>query len=83
MLQTVEMQVHDVRVIGWCDATVYPMSKKKHTLEHLRTHQHLRMRTNLVRELVWLSLPVCSVVGGGRVCRVLRCVHVLECAWPL
>jgi len=46
--QPVEMQVHEIKVIGWCDATVYPMSKKKHTLEHLRLHQHLRMRTNLI-----------------------------------
>lgn len=47
--QAVEVQVSSIRVIGWCDATVYPMAKKQHTMEHLRAHQHLRMRTNIVR----------------------------------
>lgn len=47
-MQPVEVQVHDVKVLGWCDPLAYPMPKGKLTPEQLRSHQHLRMRTNLV-----------------------------------
>ena len=36
-----------VRVIGWVDdAESYPIAKKRHTFEYLRTQAHLRPRTN-------------------------------------
>jgi aspartyl/asparaginyl-tRNA synthetase len=47
--QPVEMQVQKIEVVGYCDPKTYPMAKKQHTLEHLRSHQNLRMRTNIVR----------------------------------
>jgi asparaginyl-tRNA synthetase len=45
--QTVEIQAGDVRVVGWVDdAESYPIAKKRHSFEYLRTVAHLRPRTN-------------------------------------
>ena len=45
--QSVEIQATDVEVVGWVDdAESYPIAKKRHSLEYLRTQQHLRQRTN-------------------------------------
>ena len=45
--QSVEVQASRVRVVGWVkDAETYPIAKKRHSLEYLRTVAHLRPRTN-------------------------------------
>jgi asparaginyl-tRNA synthetase len=44
--QTVEMQATSIEIYGDCDAEVYPLQKKGHTLEFLREIAHLRPRTN-------------------------------------
>jgi asparaginyl-tRNA synthetase len=45
--QSVEIQASEVRVVGWVeDAETYPIAKKRHTFEYLRTQAHLRVRTN-------------------------------------
>mgnify|MGYP001817562499 FL=1 len=45
--QSVEIQADSVRVVGWVDdAESYPIAKKRHSFEYLRTQAHLRMRTN-------------------------------------
>ncbi len=45
--QTVEIQASAVEVVGWVDdAESYPIAKKRHTFEYLRTVAHLRPRTN-------------------------------------
>jgi asparaginyl-tRNA synthetase len=44
--QDYEMQATDIKVIGPCDPEVYPLQKKQHTFEFLRTIAHLRPRTN-------------------------------------
>lgn len=41
-----EMQAKELRILGEADAT-YPLQKKGHTPEFLRTIAHLRPRTNL------------------------------------
>lgn len=47
--QTFEIQATAVEVLGWVDdPDTYPMPMKKHTVEHLRKHAHLRPRTNLI-----------------------------------
>lgn len=43
--QTVEMQAKEVKVYGTVDET-YPLQKKHHTFEFLRTIAHLRPRSN-------------------------------------
>lgn len=43
--QAVEMQAIEVRILGECDPTQYPLAGKRHPLEYLRTIQHFRPRT--------------------------------------
>jgi asparaginyl-tRNA synthetase len=44
--QHVEMHPTNVHVIGLADPTSYPLQKKRHSFEFLRTIAHLRPRTN-------------------------------------
>jgi asparaginyl-tRNA synthetase len=44
--QQVEIQSKEVQVTGWADPEKYPLQKKKHSFEYLRTIAHLRPRTN-------------------------------------
>ncbi len=46
--QSLEMHATDVAIIGKCDPEVYPLQKKRHTFEFLRTIAHLRPRTNTI-----------------------------------
>ncbi|WP_100550618.1 asparagine--tRNA ligase [Caedibacter taeniospiralis] len=47
--QNVEIQADNVIVHGWIDnPETYPVSPKRHTMEYLREHAHLRVRTNLI-----------------------------------
>lgn len=46
--QTVELQANVVTVLGWADPETYPLQKKRHTLEFLRSISHLRPRTNAI-----------------------------------
>ncbi|MFA6263574.1 MAG: asparagine--tRNA ligase [Candidatus Babeliales bacterium] len=46
--QAVELTAHTVTVIGTCDPETYPLQKKHHTFEFLRTIAHLRPRTNTI-----------------------------------
>lgn len=41
----VEINASDIRILGECPSD-YPLQKKRHTLEFLRTMPHLRVRTN-------------------------------------
>jgi len=44
--QRVEMQGESIEVLGWADPETYPLQKKRHSFEFLRTIAHLRPRTN-------------------------------------
>lgn len=44
--QAIEMDVEKIDVVGASDAESYPLQKKKHSFEFLRTIAHLRPRTN-------------------------------------
>ncbi|MBK8956758.1 MAG: asparagine--tRNA ligase [Saprospiraceae bacterium] len=44
--QTRELQVAEIVILGDCDASVYPLQPKKHSMEFLRQIGHLRFRTN-------------------------------------
>ena len=46
--QNIEMAATKLTVVGECPADKYPLAKKRHTLEYLRTIAHLRPRTNTV-----------------------------------
>ncbi len=44
--QKVEMQAEKIELVGGCPADDYPLQKKRHSFEFLRTIAHLRPRTN-------------------------------------
>lgn len=44
--QEIEMQATELQILGACSAEEYPLQKKRHSLEFLRTIAHLRPRTN-------------------------------------
>ncbi|MCF7899812.1 asparagine--tRNA ligase [Candidatus Babeliales bacterium] len=44
--QAFELKAESIEILGECDAESYPLQKKKHTFEFLRTIAHLRPRTN-------------------------------------
>lgn len=47
--QLIEMSASHVTVLGECfDSSSYPLSKKKHSLEHLRGFMHLRPRSRVI-----------------------------------
>jgi asparaginyl-tRNA synthetase len=44
--QRVELKAEEIEVLGWADPDQYPLQKKRHSFEFLRTIAHLRPRTN-------------------------------------
>ena len=46
--QAVEMKVASIAIVGPSDGATYPLAKKAHTLEHLRSISHMRPRTNTI-----------------------------------
>ncbi|WP_372761089.1 asparagine--tRNA ligase [Pseudoalteromonas sp.] len=47
--QSFEIQAHSVTVLGWVEnPDSYPMAAKRHSIEYLREHAHLRPRTNII-----------------------------------
>ena len=44
--QQVEVVAEEIMVLGWADPETYPLQKKRHSLEFLRSVSHLRPRTN-------------------------------------
>jgi asparaginyl-tRNA synthetase len=44
--QSLELRAETVEVLGWADPEAYPLQKKRHSFEFLRTIAHLRPRTN-------------------------------------
>lgn len=44
--QQLELHATQIAIIGACDPEVYPLQKKRHTFEFLRSIAHLRPRTN-------------------------------------
>ena len=59
--QAVEVAAHDLRVVGACPADSYPLAKKRHSLEYLRSIAHLRPRTNTIAAVA----RVRSQLAGG------------------
>jgi asparaginyl-tRNA synthetase len=46
--QAVEVAGTKLKVVGECPGDTYPLAKKRHSLEYLRTIAHLRPRTNTI-----------------------------------
>jgi asparaginyl-tRNA synthetase len=59
--QAVELAAQSLRVVGTCPADSYPLAKKRHSLEYLRSIAHLRPRTNTISAVA----RVRSVLAGS------------------
>ncbi|MBE1302072.1 MAG: asparagine--tRNA ligase [Alteromonadaceae bacterium] len=47
--QALELEAQSVEVLGWVEnPDTYPMAAKRHSIEFLREHAHLRARTNVI-----------------------------------
>jgi asparaginyl-tRNA synthetase len=47
--QSLEIDAHSIEVSGWVEnPDTYPMAAKRHSVEFLREHAHLRARTNVM-----------------------------------
>lgn len=61
--QNLEIQATSVAVIGWVDdPESYPIAKKRHTFEYLRTVAHLRPRTNSFGAITRLRNTLANVI---------------------
>jgi asparaginyl-tRNA synthetase len=60
--QATEVQAQSVVVHGGADPATYPMQKKGHTMEFLRTQAHLRPRTNTFGAVTRVRNCVCNSI---------------------
>ena len=60
--QASELAARSVRVLGWADPVAYPMQKKGHTFEFLRTQAHLRARTNTFGAVARVRNRICDSI---------------------
>jgi len=60
-----ELQADRVEVLGWVDnPETYPIAKKRHTFEYLRTVAHLRPRTNTFGAIARVRNAIAQAVHG-------------------
>ena len=61
--QALEIQATGLEVVGWVDEPeTYPIAKKRHTFEYLRTQAHLRPRTNAFGAITRLRNTVANCI---------------------
>lgn len=60
--QATEIQAHEVTVVGWAEPETYPLQKKQHSFEFLRTIAHLRPRTNTFGAIARVRNCVCRSI---------------------
>jgi len=61
--QAVEIQASAIDVVGWVDdPETYPIAKKRHTFEYLRTQAHLRPRTNAIGAITRLRNTLANAI---------------------
>ena len=61
--QNLEIQAEAVDVVGWVDdPESYPIAKKRHTFEYLRTQAHLRARTNTIGAITRVRTTLANAV---------------------
>jgi len=61
--QSVEIQATRVEVVGWVeDAETYPIAKKRHSFEYLRTQAHLRPRTNTIGAITRVRTTLANAI---------------------
>jgi asparaginyl-tRNA synthetase len=62
--QATEVQAQKVIVHGWSDPEAYPLQKKRHSFEFLRTLAHLRPRTNTFGAIARVRNCICRSIHG-------------------
>jgi asparaginyl-tRNA synthetase len=60
--QATEVHAHSIHVYGGADPEAYPLQKKRHTFEFLRTLAHLRPRTNTFGAIARVRNRVCQSI---------------------
>ena len=60
--QATEVQALSVTVHGWSDPETYPLQKKRHSFEFLRTLAHLRPRTNTFGAIARVRNCICRSI---------------------
>jgi asparaginyl-tRNA synthetase len=60
--QSTEVHAQQIVVHGWADPETYPLQKKNHSWEFLRTIAHLRPRTNTFGAIARLRNQVCRSI---------------------
>ncbi|MGA2616226.1 MAG: asparagine--tRNA ligase [Thermoguttaceae bacterium] len=60
--QSTELAARSVAVYGWADPDSYPLQKKQHSFEFLRTIAHLRPRTNTMGAIARVRNRVCRSI---------------------
>ncbi len=61
--QKFEIQANKVEVTGFVEnPDTYPVSPKRHTVEYLREHAHLRIRTNLISSVMRIRNTVSMAI---------------------
>jgi asparaginyl-tRNA synthetase len=60
--QATEVQATRITVRGWADPESYPLQKKQHSFEFLRTIAHLRPRTNTFGAIARVRNRVCRSI---------------------
>lgn len=60
--QPTELEAAEILVHGWADADGYPLQKKHHSFEFLRTIAHLRPRTNTFGAVARVRNQVCRSI---------------------
>ncbi len=62
--QAVELMAQKIQVLGWADPENYPLQKKRHSLEFLRSISHLRPRTNALGAVTRIRARLTVAVNG-------------------
>ncbi len=60
--QATEVHAAAIKVHGWADPETYPMQKKRHSFEFLRTLAHLRPRTNTFGAIARVRNCICRSI---------------------
>jgi asparaginyl-tRNA synthetase len=60
--QPTEVAASKVEIVGWADPESYPLQKKRHSFEFLRTIAHLRPRTNTFGAVARVRNCVCRSI---------------------
>jgi len=62
--QEVELHAEEIEVFGWANPETYPLQKKRHSFEFLRTVAHLRPRTNTFGAIARLRNAMTMAIHG-------------------